>query len=267
MRTMAVIAKSAIKEHSRCKLIFAATIVSLITMAVLLYFAATQDQAAVLFGRGGDRANGLAIATFASLGFLGIFAVFVALAVSMGNVGQPFSNGEATLVLARPVDRWQYALGRLAASIVIVVGFCALVAVEMQIVSVVGGGGISVDLWGHWASAAFNLSVLVTLTTLLSTFISIPIVVAVISFFVNQLIGGVALLHILVRLQSSNLNAGTSAAIETLWYITPKFLQSPLTLRAASGAGHGTGFLMPHNSPGMTAWAIGYLAGIVLLIV
>ncbi len=267
MRTVAVIAKSAIKEHSRRKLILIGVIVSLLTMALLLYFAVTSDQTDVLFGQPSQGASGATIASFASLGFLGLFALFVALAVSMGNVGQPFSNGEATLVLARPVARWQYALGRLTASVVIVIGFCALLAIEMQIVSVVGGSGISGDLWQHWGADAFNLSLIAAITTLLSTFISTPIVVAVISFFVNQVVGGLTFLHGLV---SANVIKGFVAkVVEVLWYVTPKYIQSGLNRRGAAAEGSPSSEIaeMFSNSTGMTIWAVAYLIGIVAVIV
>lgn len=265
-----MIAKSAIKEHSRRKLILIAVVVSLLTMAVLLYFAVTGDQTDVLFGPPTRGASGATIASFASLGFLGLFALFIALAVSMSNVGQPFSSGEATLVLARPVARWQYALGRLAASVAIVIGFCALLAVEMQIVSIVGGSRMSGDLWQHWGAEAFNLSVVAAITTLLSTFVSIPIVVAVISFFVNQVVGGLTFLHGGVR--ADVIKGFVATVVEALWYVTPKYIQSGLSRRGSTvstveGSSADEIVRAFNNSTGMTIWAVAYLMGIVVVIV
>ena len=268
MRTIAVIAKSAIKEHSRRKLIWIALIVSLLTMAFLLYFAISKDQTDVLFGSRTGEARGATIASFASLGFLGLFGLFVTLAVSMGNVGQAFSSGEAALVLARPVERWQYAIGRLAGSIAIVLGFCAVAAVEMQIVSVAGGSGMSGDLWQHWGAQAFGLTVVAAITTLFSSLISIPIVAAVIAFFINQLAGGAVFLHNLVR--ANVIKGGLAKAVEVLWYITPKFIQSNLIQSAPRGGQSSAEMEMIRsfkNSAGLTVWACAYLAGIVLVIV
>ena len=55
----------------------------------------------------------------------------------MNNIGRPFSDGEAMLVLARPVARWQYALGRLLASMALVVGLCLLLATLLQGVNLI----------------------------------------------------------------------------------------------------------------------------------
>ena len=93
-------------------------IVGLLTLG-LVYLSFNEQ----LAGNLTSAAVGLAIA--ASLVFLPFIATLAAIAVSMNNIGRPFSDGEAMLILSRPLTRRQYALGRLAGSFAVILGLCA----------------------------------------------------------------------------------------------------------------------------------------------
>lgn len=257
MNEILIIAGAAVKEHSRRKLILFFIGFSLLVMAGLFYFVIDQKGQQVFFS-----GQGIVVAVADSL--LTFFALLAALAVSMGNIGQPFASGEALSVLARPVTRWQYALGRLLGSIAVIAGLCLLLAVELQIVQVVAEETeAAADLWGHWAVTAFNLTILASIATLLSVAISTPIIVAIIAYFVHQAVGGIAFGRIILSQLPPGGDPGViKTIVEVLWYITPKFLTSPLR---ASRLPSEFNLEFFQNPPWLIAWAAAWLVGIVVL--
>lgn len=259
MNAILIIAGAAVKEHSRRKLILFFIGFSLLVMAVLFYFVIDQKGQQVFF-------SGQGIVATVADSVLSFLALVAALAVSMGNIGQPFASGEALSVLARPVTRWQYALGRLVGSIAVIAGLCLLLAVELQIVQIVAEETeAAADLWGHWAVTAFNLTILAGIATLLSVAVSTPIIVAIIAYFVQQVAGGIALARILLGQFPPGGDPGViKTIVEVLWYITPKFLTSSLQARRAQLPEQiAQGFFQ--NPPWLIAWALAWLVGIVAL--
>lgn len=253
MNAVLTIASASLLEHSRRKLIAFFVLVSIAVTGVLLYL--TRTEAGEIFFGPDNRG------TLLSLGFMQFFALLATLAVSMGNIGRPFASGEALTVLARALARWQYALGRLLGSLAVVAGMCALMALELQIVQVAAGRSDPGLLWAHWAITAFNLAVVAAVTTLLSALISTPILVAIIGYFANSAIGGVRFARALVR--QAHLTGLVPKMIDLLWYITPKFLNSPLERRQLTADIERV--LGGGNSPGLAVWAVAYLAGLVAL--
>jgi ABC-type transport system involved in multi-copper enzyme maturation permease subunit len=253
-----VLVSASIVEHSRRRLIAFFGIGSVLLTAALIYLA--KDRSGEVFFGSSENA-----AFVASLGFLHLFALLATLAVSMGNVGRPFSTGEALTVLARPVTRWQYALARFLASTAVVVGICVLLAVETQVVQVVAAGTFSGSLWGHWGTEIFNLTLLAALATVLSTVIAAPILVAVLAYVVNQVASGIGVLR---RLTEVGVIGGSlGRIIDVGWYVTPKLLTSPLTIQG-TGPRDSIGQpvnLMIENSAGLVLWGALYLVGLVLL--
>jgi ABC-type transport system involved in multi-copper enzyme maturation permease subunit len=252
-----IIAGASVKEHSRRKLILFFVGFSLLVMALLFYFVIDQKGQQVFF-------SGQGIVVTVADAVLSFFALLAALAVSMGNVGQPFASGEALSVIARPVTRWQYALGRLLGSIAVIAGLCLLLAVELQIVQIVAEETeAAAELWGHWAVTAFNLTILASIATLLSVAISTPIIVAIIAYFVQQAVGGITFARIILNQVPQNADVGAiKTIVEVLWYITPKFLTSPLQ---ASRLPEEMSRELFQNPPWLIAWALAWLVGIVAL--
>ena len=254
------IAASSIREHSRRKFILFFAVFSLLLMAAMLY--ATKDSSAeAVFGPRGE------IATFAALGVLEFLAVIAALAVSMGTIGQPFANGEAALTLARPVARWQFALGRYLGSAAVIAGLCLLLAVESQIVEFAGASDFSPMLWGHWGVTAFNLMIVAAMTSVASVFFSAPVLAAVVGFFALQASQIGRVFYTLVR---NGFVHGTLAKLFRLaWYVTPKQLPSPLeTNQAAATNQMPTGQVIDFVisiTPGLVIWAAVWLVGLLAL--
>lgn len=252
---IAVIASASIREHARRKLIIVFIGVSALVAGAQIAFILNQGKATL--GPGGS---------FALAGFLGLLGLIATLAVSMGNIGRPFADGEAMQVLVRPVTRWQYALGRLGASVLVVAFLCFVMGIEMQVIRFVNGEGIDSVLWGHWAVTAYNLTILAAITTLVSIVASAPAVAAIIAFFIDRFIGAIGLFYRLV--DAGQLDGGLAAVVRVAWLVTPKQLTSPLVSNQFSGLGQGPqmDILFLKNTPGLVLWSVTYLAGLVLTI-
>lgn len=259
MSVVLTIARASVTEHVRRKLILFFALIALIVTGSLAYLTFNRDAQLdlidVVVGIGGA----------ASLGLLPFITTLAAVAVSMNNIGRPFSDGEAMLILSRPVARWQYAAGRLLGSIAVVVGLCLFSSLLMQGVLLVDRGDLDPRLWGHWATTAFNLSILVSMTTLLSSLLNAPVLAAFISYFVYTLSGAASALYLLVT--SARATGPIAAAIATLYYATPRKLTSPLAAGELNGASAGSladAVALPSGA-GLAVWAIAYMAIMLLL--
>lgn len=258
MKQVLNIAGASIREHSRRKLILVFVAITLIITVLQIVFLLQSETA---------RSLGGAFSAFVSAGVFARLAYVAALAVSMGNIGRPFSDGEASLVLARPVARWQYVLGRLAASAGLVAALCLIMAVETQAVRLFDGRQMSAAMWRYWGIQTYNLTVLSALTTLVSAFTASPVVAAVIAFAVDRF---AAAIDVLVRLSEvGRLEGGLASGLRIAWWITPKNLKMPLASVAGDLAGEGSvpPGLLPwmENSAGLVAWSLSYLVLMVLV--
>lgn len=256
MSALLTIARSAVREHSRRKLIAVLVGLSLVTSAVVAWLG-RGGQAGAIFGQDTN------LGAVAALGVLQLVALVAALAVSMGNIGQPFESGQALMILARPVARWQFALGRYAASVVVLTGLCLLMALETQAVQLIAGGKADSDLWLHWLVVLFNHSVIAAYTTLISAVISLPVVVAIIAFFFHQVIGTILGLQRLVQAQ---VITGTSVpVIDAIWNLSPKYLVSPLESGQAKALAEQGELVFSTTTPGLVVWASAWLLGFLVL--
>jgi ABC-type transport system involved in multi-copper enzyme maturation permease subunit len=258
LNAVLTIALAAVREHSRRKvLLFFVGILVAVTVG-MIYLSFNQTLGGALFDAAVNLVN------VASLSFMFFIAVLTTIAVSMGNIGRPFSDGEAMLILARPLSRWQYAMGRLVGSVLVVLILCLLMAGQMQLIQLFEQSHIGSDLPGHWATTAFNLTLLAAITTLLSTFLNTPILVAISAYLIYQALGAISILNVMAR--SGILRGWMAGALRIAYYLSPKTLVSPLAntqLREATSQGAGTASVPP-TSPGTVLMAFVYLAAIVL---
>lgn len=253
-RQILIVSGFTLLQHSRRKLIAFFLIGSAVITAGAIALEAIESEAAMIFGP----------LPFHQIiqGFLLLFATIAVLAVSMGNFNQSFKEGEATIVLSRPVARWQYALGRLLASVAIAAGLSIVFASEVQIIQIVAKESDPGLLWAQWGIAIFNFSVLVALTSLLSALIPVPILVAIVAYIAQSLVVGLTAAHRFV--ESGGLSGWFSKVLESLYYITPKFLEAPVD--PATVPMEARNFL-GDNSLGLVLWATSYAAAMVLLTV
>lgn len=86
MSALLTIAGSAVREHSRRRLILVLVGLSLVISAGIAALS-QGDQTEAIFGQDTN------FGTVAALGLLQLLALISALAVSMGNIGRPFESG------------------------------------------------------------------------------------------------------------------------------------------------------------------------------
>lgn len=252
MNQVLTIAGAAILEHRRRKLVAFFLVVALAVAAGLIYISLNEDLGANLM----NAAVGLA--TVASVGLLPALTVLAAIAVSMNNVGRPFGDGEAALILARPVARWQFVLGRFLGSVGVVAGLCVVMASIATLVGLIGGSDFNPDVWGHWGVTAVNLSVLAAIVTLMSALFGNPLLAAFTGYIVYASSTAVSALYLLV--DTGRVTGVPGALITLAWFITPKRLLSPLSEATANEQGITTlvdSALLPGNGVRLV-WALTY---------
>jgi ABC-type transport system involved in multi-copper enzyme maturation permease subunit len=253
--TAVIIARASLAEHSRRRLTLFFLLASIVLTTPLVYLARSPDAQQLV-----DTPRGLA--ALASLGILRYLALFAALATSMGNIGRPFASGEAATILARPVARWQFALGRLLGSASFVVGFCLVLTVETTVIQLISGGELMGLLWLHWATVAFNLIVVVAIATVISAVFSNAVIVAITTFFTYVTITGLAFLHNVIA--TGAVKGRLARFIDVAWVATPKLLVSPLEVRLATSPDAPQAVTALQNSPGLIAAAVVWVVGLAL---
>jgi ABC-type transport system involved in multi-copper enzyme maturation permease subunit len=258
LKPILTIALAGVREHLRRKFLLFFVGILLAVTAGMIYLTYNRSLSGALFSAAVNLVN------VASLSFMFFIAALTTIAVSMGNIGRPFSDGEAMLILARPLSRWQYAMGRLLGSVLVVLTLCLLMAGQMQVVQLFEDTQISSQLPGHWATTAFNLTLLAAITTLLSSLLNTPILVAIGAYLVYQALGAISVLNVMAK--SGILRGWMGAAIRIAYFLSPKTLTSPLTsAQLAEAAPRGAGVPSPPStSTGSTLMAFVYLAAIVL---
>ena len=252
LRPILIVSGFTLLQHSRRKLIAFFLIGSAVITLGGIALEAIQSEAEMIFGP-------LPLAGIVQ-GFLSLFATVAVLAVSMGNFNQSFKEGEATIVLSRPVARWQYTLGRLLASVGIAAGLCIIFAAEVQIVQIVAKSSDPGLLWAQWGIAIFNFTVVVAITSLLSAVIPVPVLVAILAYIAQSIIAGLMAGH--RAIEAGGLSGWFSKVIEALYYITPKFLDAPVDPATVPAEMRASFF--GENSTGVVIWAVAYLAAMVL---
>ncbi|MGQ0678371.1 MAG: ABC transporter permease [Actinomycetota bacterium] len=257
MSALLTIARASLTEHFRRKLILFFVLICVVIVAGLAYLTLSRGTNSAIVGA----LVGLGAA--ASLGLLPLTITLAAVAVSMNNVGRPFSDGEAMVILARPLARWHYVAGRLLAGAAVIAGLCLFAALLMQTVRALDGGSFDAGLWGHWATTAFNLTILVALVTLFSSLFNAPVLAALTGYFVYASSNLFATLYLAVA--AGQLTGTPAAIVSAGYYLTPRTLSSPLGGRGlAPESGIASDVLIP-STGGRVGWAVGYLAVAVAL--
>ena len=254
MNAVLTIARAAITEHVRRKLVLFFLVLVGLAAVGLLYVSLNEDLTRTLVG------TAVGLATFFSVNLLQGLSTLAAVALAMNNIGRPFADGEAMLVLARPVARWQYALGRWLGSVALVVALCLLLSLLLQGINLIESRDLGVELWGHWGTQAFNLILLVSISTLMSALIGNPVVAGFVAFLVYASSGLVSTLYLLV--DTGRIGGGGAAVITALWYLTPKRLISPLELERLAQGGDLVGAsssMLIESTEARVLWAVAYL--------
>lgn len=253
MRPIALVSAFALLEHARRKLLAFFVIASLV-VTVIVVILTLSKVAPDFFG------SDNALVEIVSTGLFGLAATVGALTVSMGNFNQTFREGEAVLVLSRPVSRWQYSLGRMSASSGIVIGMCVALATQIQVIQIVTENSRPGILWATWGISAYNLILLAVITSFYSSVISIPVLALVAGYITQAVLGGLQTLKSFA--DAGNITGWFPRVIDVLYYITPRPLAPPID-RVTAPAGMEE--LIPKNSPELIALSVAWLLALILL--
>ena len=262
------IARLTLKEAMSRRLIPAGVVVSLLYVALFaLAYNFAQDRGAQLVT--GQRSRVLVGIGMASLTLSGLYVVnllsgFLALFLSVGAVSAEVDSGTLHALLARPVRRWQFLLGRwLAYALIISVYVAVMAGLVLTVAAVIG------DYTTPDAARAIGLMILaslflVTLSLFGSTFLPTSTNGAVVFtlFGLGWLSGVIQVLGETLG-NPALLNLGVTVALfipsDMLWRSASYYVQ-PASMLAAANAFKGALPILANAppTPGLIAWGVVY---------
>jgi Cu-processing system permease protein len=233
-----------------------------------------------LYGRaeqaaGVDADQTLVVAASTLMTVLALYIVhfltaFLAMFVAVGAVSGPAADGTLLAVLARPVARSRWLLGRWLAMVLLVVVYPASMAGALLLVARVVAGYEPVAPLRAAALLGLEGIVLVSLALWASSrWSTVTSGVVVFSLFgLGWLAGIIEFIGDLLAnetMQSIGIVVSLLIPTDTLWRGASFYLQSPafVALSASAGGGRGDAFTLPFagNAPpsaAMLAWSVGY---------
>ena len=262
------ITRLTLKEAMSRRLIPAGVVVSLLYLALFaLAYNFAQDRAAQLVT--GQRSRvlvgvGMASLTLSGLYIVNLLAGFLALFVSVGAVSAEVDSGTLHALLARPVRRWQFLLGRwLAYTLIISVYVAVMAGLVLTVAAVIG------DYSTPDPARAIGLMILaslflVTLSLFGSTFLPTPTNGAVVfTLFALGWLSGV--IQVLGETLGNDalLNLGVTVALfipsDMLWRSASYYVQ-PASILAAANVFKGALPILANAppTPGLVTWALVY---------
>jgi ABC-type transport system involved in multi-copper enzyme maturation permease subunit len=148
-------------------------------------------------------------------------------AVGMTVINHDLDSGAAVAIFAKPLSRFAYAAGKLAAAASLLLILVAVFAAgTLLVITINGGGHTGVLLW-FFAATAANVVVLMVLLMALTVYLN-NIVAAVIGFVFNFLMGLVLQLHALAQNGVIASPTGRSV-INVAYWLFPHALASNLS--------------------------------------
>ena len=262
------ITRLTLKEAMSRRLIPAGVVVSLLYVALFaLAYNFAQDRGAQLVT--GQRSRVLVGVGMASLTLSGLYIVnllsgFLALFVSVGAVSAEVDSGTLHALLARPVRRWQFLVGRWLAYALIISVYVAVMAGLVLMVAALLGDYTTPD-----AARAIGLMILaslflVTLSLFGSTFLPTSTNGAVVFtlFGLGWLSGVIQVLGETLG-NPALLNLGVTVALfipsDMLWRSASYYVQ-PASILAAANAFKGALPILANAppTPGLVMWGVLY---------
>lgn len=262
------IARLTLKEAMSRRLIPTGVVVSLLYVALFaLAYNFAQDRGTQLVT--GQRSRALVGVGMASLTLSGLYIVnllsgFLALFVSVGAVSAEVDSGTLHALLARPVRRWQFLLGRWLAYALIISVYVAVMAGLVLTVAAVIGGYVTPDPARALGLMILASLFLVTLSLFGSTFLpTLTNGVVVFTLFGLGWLSGV--IQVLGETLSNDglLNLGVTVASfipsDMLWRSASYYVQ-PASILAAANAFKGALPILANAppTPGLVAWGLLY---------
>ena len=126
---------------------------------------------------------------------LSIFALLLAYGIGMTAIYHDLESGSAVSILSKPVSRFAFAIGKIAAAVAGLLVIVGLLAIEARIVMLLFGGGLESALTGQILATVANAMVIMLIVLALSAWLN-NILAAVITFiYYNVITGVIAFIH------------------------------------------------------------------------
>jgi Cu-processing system permease protein len=219
--------------------------------------------------------SALAASVLASLGLYAVhfLGAFVALTVTVGAVAGEIDSGALHALLARPLSRRGYILGRWVGLVALVVGYVVLMGSSVLLISATLADHTAASPAGAVALMALEAVLLLTVGLLASTRLStIASGVTVFCLFATAWIAGIIELIGEVTANEAMTRLGIAVSLllpsDALWRGASYFSQSPFTqvLMGSRTASDSVPFLgSAPPSPALLAWSALYIVGALLL--
>jgi ABC-type transport system involved in multi-copper enzyme maturation permease subunit len=156
---------------------------------------------------------------------VGFFALLVAFAIGMTAIYHDLESGAAVGIFSKPVSRFAFTAGKLAAAVVAIVLLVGLVGLEARLAMFLFGGGLEGALWVEMLAAVANAVLLMLIVLALSTWMN-NIVAAVVAFIYNAVAGVVVALHAQLAAGQLGDNGIVKAVLDVAYWIVPHDLMS-----------------------------------------
>jgi ABC-type transport system involved in multi-copper enzyme maturation permease subunit len=156
---------------------------------------------------------------------VGFFALLVAFAIGMTAIYHDLESGAAVGIFSKPVSRFAFTAGKLAAAVVAIVVLVGFVGLEARLAMFLFGGGLEGALWVQMLAAVANAVLLMLIVLALSTWMN-NIVAAVVAFIYHAVAGVVVALHAQLAAGLLGDNAIVKGVLDVAYWIVPHDLIS-----------------------------------------
>jgi ABC-type transport system involved in multi-copper enzyme maturation permease subunit len=128
---------------------------------------------------------------------LSIFALLLAYGIGMTTIYHDLESGSAVSIFSKPVSRFAFAIGKIAAAVTGLLVIVGLLAIEARIAMLLFGGGLETALTAQLIAAVANAIVIMLIVLALSAWVN-NILAAVITFiYYNVVTGVISTIHLL----------------------------------------------------------------------
>ncbi len=199
-------------------------LIALIAIAVLLIVAIGVAPLLIPGAPTGEDRNNVIVNAASSV--VGIFTFVCAIAIGMTVIYNDLDGGGIVTILAKPISRLSYTIGKILAAMLMLILTVGAMAVTFLVILRLNGGGFEVVVAGYLAVQLAQV-VLFAVLVMALTVIFNNTVAAIIGFVFSQVVNVVALLHTLV--QNKVIHSSLwDPVINVVYWLVPHQLNSEL---------------------------------------
>jgi ABC-type transport system involved in multi-copper enzyme maturation permease subunit len=159
------------------------------------------------------------------IGVLGVFALLLAFAIGMTAIYHDLESGSVVAIFSKPVSRFAFTVGKVAAAAVAMVAVVGLLSVEARLVMSLFGGGLEEALWFETLAGVANAVILMLLVLALTAWMN-NIIAAIVAFIYNGAAGVVTALHQQLLTGGLGDNQVLHTVLSILYWLVPHPLVS-----------------------------------------